>query len=174
MKTRLQVCVGLLAILSPAFVFAQAPPPPGAPEVVEFTKLIPLLPDAPPGWTADKPEGQTADGLTNVHRDYKKGEGDNVPIASISIIDSVSNPDSIAITTEAWKTNSETSEGYTKPVTIDGNPGSESYEKEQKHAALRLLIAKRYFLAIELQNVDPKELQEWIKRIDLKKLAEVK
>jgi len=25
-----------------------------------------------------------------------------------------------------------------------------------------------------LQNQDPKELQEWIKRVDLKKLAEIK
>jgi hypothetical protein len=29
-------------------------------------------------------------------------------------------------------------------------------------------------LQIELQNQDPKELQEWIKRIDLKKLAAIK
>src|SRR5438067_13268886 len=73
---------------------AQAPPPPDAPEVVDFSKLIPLLPEAPPEWTADKPEGSTSDvggfKLTNVHRDYKKGEGDNVPTASISILDSVS------------------------------------------------------------------------------------
>jgi hypothetical protein len=36
------------------------------------------------------------------------------------------------------------------------------------------MIAKRYFLQIELQNQDPKELQEWVKRIDLKKLAAIK
>ena len=36
------------------------------------------------------------------------------------------------------------------------------------------MIAKRYFLQIELQNQDPKELQEWLKRVDLKKLAEIK
>jgi hypothetical protein len=164
--------VGIL--LLPIFLLAQAPPPPDAPEVVDYQKLIPVFPEAPSGWTADKPEGQTTEALTNVHRDYKKGEGDNVPIASISIIDSVANPESITTATDAWKTNSQTSEGYTKPVTIDGNPGSESYEKEQKHAALRLLVAKRYLLAIELQNQDPKELQEWVKRIDLKKLAEIK
>jgi hypothetical protein len=86
----------------------------------------------------------------------------------------VANPDTIAPTIESWKTNSETSEGYTKSVTIDGNPGSESYEKERKHAALRLLIANRYLLAIELQNQDPKELQDWLKRLDLKKLAAIK
>jgi hypothetical protein len=36
------------------------------------------------------------------------------------------------------------------------------------------MVAKRYFVQIELQGEEPKELQEWIKRIDLKKLAEIK
>jgi hypothetical protein len=36
------------------------------------------------------------------------------------------------------------------------------------------MVAKRYFLQIELQNQDPKELQEWVKRVDLKKLAVIK
>ena len=36
------------------------------------------------------------------------------------------------------------------------------------------MIAKRYFVQIEVQNLDPKELQEWIKHVDLKKLAEIK
>jgi hypothetical protein len=36
------------------------------------------------------------------------------------------------------------------------------------------MVAKRYFLEIELYGQDPKELQEWVKRVDLKKLAAVK
>src|SRR4029450_6387108 len=74
----------------------------------------------------------------------------------------------------AWNNNSETSEGYSKSVTIDGNPGFETYEKDSKHAALWVMIANRYFLQIELQNEDSKELQEWVKRVDLKKLAIIK
>ena len=156
----------------------QAPPPPDAPDVVDYSKLLPLLPEAPSGWTADKPEGSTSEvggfKLTNVHRDYKKGEGDNVPTASISILDSVSNPDYVIATTAAWKLNSETSEGYSKSVTIDGNPGFEAYENDRKHATLWVMIAKRYFLQIELTGEDPKQLQDWVKRVDLKKMAEVK
>lgn len=166
-----------MAIFAPVAVHAQAPPPPDAPEVVDYQKLLPALPEAPSGWTADEAEGQTAGGLTNVHRDYRKGEGDHVPIASLSIIDLASNAESVATTKAGWKLANESEDGYTKPVTIDGNPGSESYEKDekgQKHSALRLLVADRYLLAIELQNVDPKELQDWIKRVDLKKLAAIK
>ena len=148
------------------------------PDSVDYQKLLPVLPDAPQGWAADKPEGSTEDvggfRITNVHRDYHKGEGANVPTAAISILDSVANPDYVSATTAAWNNNSETSEGYSKPVTIDGNPGFEAFENEGKHGTLWVMIANRYFLQIELQNQDPKELQEWVKRVDLKKLAAIK
>ena len=148
------------------------------PDAVDYQKLLPILPEPPQGWTADKAEGSTEDvggfRITNVHRDYHKGEGENAPTAAISILDSVANPDYVSATTAAWNSNSETSEGYGKSVTIDGNPGFEAFEKESKHATLWVMIANRYFVQIELQNQDPKELQEWIKRVDLKKLAAIK
>ena len=148
------------------------------PDSVDHQKLLPVLPDAPESWTADKPEGSTEDAggfrITNVHRDYRKGEGDKAPTAAISIVDLVANPDHVSATTAAWNNTSETSEGYSKSVTIDGHPGFEAFEKEGKHATLWIMVANRYFLQIELQNQDPKELQEWVKRVDLKKLAAIK
>jgi hypothetical protein len=148
------------------------------PEAVDYQKLLPILPEPPEGWTAEKPEGSTEDvggfRITNVHRDYHKGEGDKAPTAAISILDSVANPDYVSATTAAWNNNSETAEGYGKSVTINGNPGFEAFEKESKHATLWVMIANRYFLQIELQNQDPSELQEWVKRVDLKKLAAIK
>jgi hypothetical protein len=148
------------------------------PDVVDPAKLMPILPEPPAGWTAEKPEGSSDDvggfKITNVHRDYLKGEGSNAPTASISILDSVANPDYVEATTNGWKQNSETPDGYAKSVTIDGNPGFEAYDKDQKQASLWVMLAKRYFVTIELHNLEPKELQEWIKRVDLKKLAEIK
>jgi len=148
------------------------------PDVVDPAKLIPILPEPPSGWTAEKAEGSSDDvggfKITNVHRDYQKGEGADAPRASISILDSVANPDYVEATTNGWKENNETPEGYAKSVTIDGNPGFEAYEKDQKQASLWVMVAKRYFVEVQLQNLDPKELQEWIKRVDLKKLAEIK
>ena len=148
------------------------------PDAVDYQKLLPILPQPPQGWTADKPEGSTEDmggfRITNAHRDYHKGEGENAPTAAISILDSVANPDYVTATTAAWNSNSETNEGYGKSVTIDGNPGFEAFEKESKHATLWVMIANRFFVQVELQNQDPKELQDWIKRIDLKKLAAIK
>jgi hypothetical protein len=148
------------------------------PDVVDPAKLIPILPEAPTGWTAEKAEGSSDDvggfKITNVHRDYRKGDAAGAPTAAISILDSVANPDYVEATTGAWNQANETAEGYGKAVTIDGNPGREDYDKERKQASLWVMVAKRYFVEIELQNQDPKELQEWIKRVDLKKLAEIK
>lgn len=176
MKAAVFAFVILLA-LAGVDLFAQGEPI-LVPDVVDFSKLIPLLPEAPDGWKADKPEGSTMDvggfKLTNVHRDYQKGEGDRVPTAAISILDSAANPDYVTATTAAWTLKTETPEGYSKPVTIDGNPGFEAYEVEDKHSTLWVMVAKRYFVQIELQGEDPKELQEWIKRVDLKKLSEIK
>ena len=146
--------------------------------VVDYTKLLPLLPEPPAGWIADKPEGSTTDAggfkLTNVHRDYRKGEGDTAPTTSISILDSAANPDYVEATTAAWNFSTSSTEGYSKSVTVDGNPGFETFEKDGKHGTLWLMVAKRYFVQIETKNQDAAALQECAKRVDLKKLAEIK
>ena len=186
----LRVAIVLLGLLAVLVAQSRAQNEPMlVPDVVDYSKLLPILPDAPSGWIADKAEGSTSDvggfQITNVHRDYRKSDAADSPTTAISILDSVANPDYVQATTAAWNRNSETPEGYSKSVTIDGNPGFEAYEKEvktmangekkeQKHTSLWVMIAKRYFLEIELQNQDPKELQEWVKRIDLKKLAAIK
>src|SRR6267154_4360384 len=93
------------------------------PDAVDYQKLMPILPEPPADWTADKPEGSTEDvggfRITNVHRDYRKGEGDTAPSAAISILDSAANPDYVSATSAAWNDTSETADGYGKPVTID-------------------------------------------------------
>jgi hypothetical protein len=147
-------------------------------EVVDFSKLLPIVPNPPDGWTADKAEGSTDDiggtKITSVHRDYKKGDGDTAPTTSISILDSAANPDYVASTTAAWNMSTSTPEGYTKTLTIDGMPGFETFENEGKHGTLWLMVAKRYVLTIETQNQEAKDLQDWLKRVDVKKLSEIK
>ncbi len=158
------------------------PPPPGqaieAVEVVDFTKLLPILPDAPAGWKAEEAEGSTEDlgesQITNVHRDYRKGDEKDSPTAAISILDSAANPEYVESTTATWNTNTSNDDGYSKAINIDGIPGFETFEKDGKHGTLWLMVAKRYFLQIETTGQEAKELQEWMKRIDLKKLAAIK
>jgi len=174
MKTAASLLVVALAFAG----VTRAAEEPQLAEVVDFSKLIPILAEPPAGWTADKAEGSTDDiggtKITSVHRDYKKGEGDTAPTTSISILDSAANPDYVASTTAAWSMSTSTPEGYTKTLTIEGMPGFETFENEGKHGTLWLMVAKRYVLTIETQNQESKDLQEWLKRIDVKKLAAVK
>ena len=153
-------------------------PAPLIPNVVDFSKLLPFLPEAPANWTADKAEGSTDDAggvkITTVHRDYKKGTADAAPTTSISILDSAANPEYVASATAAWNLTASTPEGYTKSLTIDGMPGFETFENQGKHGTLWLMVAKRYILQIETQGQESNDLQDWLKRIDLKKLAAVK
>lgn len=178
MKTFTGIILLTCALLGASGVDAQEEPPSLVPEVVDFSKLIPFLPEGPAGWTADKPEGSTDDAggfkITNVHRDYRKGTADTDPTTSISILDSAANPEYVTATTAAWDMSTSTPEGYTKALTIEGMPGFETFENEGKHGTLWLMIAKRYVLQIETQGQDAKELQEWLKRVDIKKLAQVK
>jgi len=177
MKTAAIIALSALLGASAARATVEEPAP-LPPEVVNSTKLLPLLPDAPTAWTADKAEGSTDDAggvkITSVHRDYKKGTADNAPTTSISILDSAANPEYVSATTAAWNLTTSTPEGYTKALTIEGMPGFETFENEGKHGTLWLMVAKRYVLQIETQGQDAKDLQEWLKRVDIKKLAEVK
>jgi hypothetical protein len=178
MKTA-AIVIALSALLGASAVGATVEEPaPLLPEVVDSTKLLPLLPEAPTGWTADKPAGSTDDAggakITSVHRDYKKGTADDAPSTAISILDSAANPEYVSATTAAWNLTTSTPEGYTKALTIEGMPGFETFENEGKHGTLWLMVAKRYVLQIETQGQDSKDLQEWLKRVDVKKLAEIK
>lgn len=178
------VCGATLALL---FTCAAQPPPPGeestpkpaaAGDVVDYNKLLPVLPPAPEGWKAEDAEGSTDDmgdsQISTVHRDYAKGDTPDAPTTSISILDSVASPEYVELTTAGWTRSETTPEGYTKSVTIEGMPGFETFENDGKHGTLWLLVAKRYFLQIETTAQDPAALQDWLKRIDLKKLAAIK
>jgi hypothetical protein len=148
------------------------------PQAADFKKLLPILPEPPEGWKADPAEGSTDDlgetEITSVHRDYTKGDAETAPTTSISILDSVANPEYVESTTAGWKSNTSNDEGYTKSVDLDGTPGFETFENEGQHGTLWLMVAKRYILQIETTGQEAKELPEWLKRIDLKKLAEIK
>ena len=170
-----------------ALICDAQPPPPGeegtpkpvpAGEVVEYTKMLPILPEPPEGWKADPAEGSTDDlgdaQISTVHRDYSKGDGPDAATTSISILDSVASPDYVELTTAGWTRDETTPEGYTKAITIEGMPGFETFDNDEKHGTLWLLVAKRYFLQIETTAQEPAALHEWLKRMDLKKLAELK
>lgn len=169
---------GFCAILFGACAALAQDEPKLVPDIVDYQKLLPLLPEAPSGWTAEKAEGSTTEAaetkITTVHRDYKKGDADNAPTTSISIIDAASNPELVEATKATWSVSQTSTDGYAKSFSSGDNPGYETYENERKHGSLYVLVGKRFLLQLEMYGQEPKELQEWLKHIDLNKLAAVK
>lgn len=151
---------------------------PAAPPVVAFERLIAFLPEPPAGWTAEKPSGSTNDievfKLSNATRTYQKGDEDEPPVTTVTILDAGGHQGYFDITTKAWQTSSETPDGYDKPVEIDGMRGFEHSSISAKSSSLWVVVGNRYFVQIEVTNQEPRELREWLKKIDLKKLAELK
>ena len=166
---------------SDALVPAASPTPsarPTPPPVVPYEKLLPFLPATPEGWTAEKPDGSTTDievfKLSTVTQTYQKGDRGIVPVVTVTIIDAGGHKGYFETTTALWKMNAETSDGYDKTVEINGMPGYEHYAKGANSGSLSVVAGGRYFIQVEVTNLDPGELRVWLKKIDIKNLAQLK
>lgn len=170
-------CILLVVSGLAAPIAAVTPAVLGAGEVVEASKLISFLPKPATGWTSEPSEGSTTDSvgfrLTSVGCNYAKGEGETVPTAVVNIID-CSNQQFLDATTAGWRFSQETAEGYTKTIKVDEHPGFETFDKASKTGSIWVMVAKRFFLHIDLTNQEPAELQKWVRNVDLKKLSLLK
>lgn len=174
----LKVLVGAVpspeATPTPAQTSSRPTPPP----IVPFEKLIAFLPKTPAGWTSEKPSGSVTDveifNLSTATQTYEKGEDENALVATVTIIDAGGHQGYFTATTSRWKANASTAEGYDKTVEIDGMPGFEHVNTVAHTVSLSVLVGKRYFVQIDLTNQDASQLREWLKKIDLKGLAELR
>ena len=141
--------------------------------VVHFSKLTPFLSDVA-GWEAGKAEGQTIDTggfkMSNVERRYRMGDAS----VHVTIMDYSESAPMLNAMTAMWSFSSETTEGYQKGVALDGMKGMEDYKNAEKQGHLFLLVAGRYIVQLETRGLPAGELQAWAKKLDLKRLAELK
>jgi hypothetical protein len=150
------------------FVTAQT-----AAEPVHFSKLLPFVPDKVEGFVGSKPEGSTTSAmgfkLTEVSRTYHKGKEDAEETVTVKITDGAGNQFFAAA-----QFSNESTEGYEKGFTLDGYPAIEKYTIDSKDGSLSVFVASRYLVQIDVANLESQALQEWWKKIDAKKLAELK
>lgn len=146
--------------------------------VIDSSRLIPLLPEPPTGWSADKAEGSTTETagfkITTVGRTYVQGDADNAPTATINIVDSANNKQFQDATKAMWGVTSDTPQGYDKDVTVNGLPGFEHFANTDQTGVLWVIAGGRFFVQVETTRLPATELQVWLSRLDLKKLAEMK
>lgn len=144
-------------------------------EPVSFRDLQTTLPTVP-GWTMDKPRGERMTSpvaFSQSEARYTNGDAS----VEVKVVDSAFHQMLIA----PWSMflaagyEKETSEGYEKSVTIDGNPGFEKWDSEDKDGELNLVVGKRFLVTIEGRRLaDEKVLHEFASKLDTAKLASLK
>jgi hypothetical protein len=142
---------------------------------VSFGALIPLLPAAPAGWTAaGEARGETTQAMgvkvSEAERSFEKGDQH----LRVKIVDGAYNPLIYAGVTMAAQFARESTEGYEKGVTLDGNPGIEKWNKADKRAELDVVVAKRFLVSIEAGPVEPDFVRSVYASLDKAKLAALK
>jgi hypothetical protein len=142
---------------------------------VHFSKLIELLPKAPAGFTADAdPRGETTNAMgfkVSMAEQSFSREGSSL---RVKITDGAFNAPLYTFVTMAAQFARESTEGYEKGVTIDGNPGVEKWRKDGGDAELNIVVGKRYFVEIDGSGITPDLVREVWSSIDRAKLAGLK
>jgi len=149
-------------------------PAAGSVKAVDFNLLIPLLPSAPPGWTAIDPEGMAIpeqDGSwTIASRSYSSGANKQ---AEVSIMDSAYYD---IAGWGGWASLSETTtaDGYIKTVTVAGFPSWESYDKNSNSYESWVGLNNRYLVTVTITNGEKSDLDSFVNSINYHGIAALK
>jgi hypothetical protein len=142
---------------------------------VSFRDLIALLPEIE-GWEKQKPTGERMTSpvsFSQAEGRYTKGDSS----IEVKIIDSGFNQ--LLLTPYAMFLAAgyerETSEGHEKSTKVNGQPGWEKWNSENKDGEVNALVGKRFLLTIDGNSIDDvKQLHDVASKIDMGKLASLK
>lgn len=144
---------------------------------VDFRKLKDLLPEKVAGMARTEATGEKtgAMGFTVSTAQAKYKGSDNT--LNIEIVDTGGIAGVSTMALAAWsiaEIDKETTTGYERTTQIDGHKAFEKYNNESKSGEINVLVADRYVVNVEGDNVSVDELKEALKDIDLAKLGELK
>ncbi|MCK9591958.1 MAG: hypothetical protein M0Q91_08125 [Methanoregula sp.] len=149
-------------------------PVPGSVKAVDFNQLIPFLPDAPSGWTAEDPDGMTMNyengSWTTASRSYSSGDEKQ---ATVSIMDSAY----YAVGGwEMWEHHYEmtTTDGYFKTGVVAGYPSWESYDKNSKSYGTLVGLNNRFMVSVTINNGEKADLDLFLNSINYPGIAALK
>ena len=144
-------------------------------EVVSFQSLETTLPEVS-GWTMKKPRGERMTAPIAHSRSettYTKGDAS----IDVEVVDS----GFAAMLVAPWSMmlasgfSRESSEGYEKAVSVNGQPGFEKWDSDSKDGELNILVNKRFLVSIEGNDLsDTKVLHEIAGKMDFGKFATLK
>jgi hypothetical protein len=149
-------------------------PAPGSVKAIDFNLLIPFLPNAPAGWTAEDPDGMTMNyengSWTTASRSYSSGDDKQ---ATVSIMDSAY----YAVGGwEMWGRQYEmtTNDGYFKTGTVAGFPSWESYDKNSKSYGTLVGLNNRFMVSVTIDNGAKADLDLFLNSINYQGIAALK
>jgi len=144
-------------------------------EPVSFQSLQSTLPELS-GWTMNKPRGERMTApvpFSQSEAQYTKGDSSlEVTVVDSGFASMLIAPWSMMLATGYSR---ETSEGYEKAVTVNGQPAFEKWDSERKSGELNILVDKRFLVSIEGRDLeDTSVLHEAADRIDFGKFSSLK
>jgi hypothetical protein len=142
---------------------------------VDFEKLQALLP-APSGWEMGKPKGEQVTmgiSISDAEVTYKK-DASNV---TLKITDSAFSPLVMAGMSMMMSAgySERTSSGYKKSMTMNGSPGYEEWNSDDKHGQVTIVVANRFVVegtGSHLDSID--SLRGIVQQVDMAKLTALK
>lgn len=141
---------------------------------VPFSRLIELLPGAPAGFSAEEPTGESSNAMgfkvSQARRTYR-AEGKRL---SVALLDGAFNAPLYAGVTMLAQFARESTGGYERGVTLDGNPGVERWRKESGRSELTVVVGKRFLVTIESDGAGEGFPRQVWGRLDRARLAALK
>ncbi len=142
-------------------------------EPVNFRQLRDLLPESLDGMERTNVEGATQGAMgfsvSEAEATYEGGESE----IDIKITDLGAMP-SLGMMGLGWTmadVDRETNTGYERTVTLGGHRGFRKYDSETRDGEFSLVVAERFLVAVEGDDVDDARLEEALRAVDLAALA---
>lgn len=144
-------------------------------EPVRFQDLIDLLPQLD-GWEQQKPTGERMTSpfpTANAKATYTKDDA----TINVEVVDSTFSQLLLAPVAMFLQSgySTESTSGYEKSITVNGQPGWEKWDSDAKNAEVHALVGKRFIVSVEGHNVEnPEQLREVASKMDFNRLAALK
>lgn len=149
-----------------------------AAEAVDFRELKALLPEDLSGMKRSNAEGErsSAMGFT-ISKAEARYESESGASAHITITDVGAMAGVAAMATYAWAAGTvdrETETSYERSVAIKGYKGYEKYDRQSNSGEVQVLVAGRFVVEVDGNNMPMDAIKSALEKVDLGKLESMK
>ncbi|WP_221390067.1 hypothetical protein [Dyadobacter sp. NIV53] len=145
---------------------------------IDFRKLKELLPEEIAGFKRTEASGEKSGAMGfTISTAESKYKGDGNSSVKVEIFDTGGVAGVATMSLAAWTMadiDKETETGYEKTTKLEGHKAFEKYDAVNKSGELNVLVADRYVVNVNGNNVTVDKLKSILGDMDLEKLADLK